>query len=157
MKTAILMIAAVTLVGCTTDKACSLVACTATATESLPIPAVPGAQLTACRNADCATATLSTPDASTTTSLDFGRLDLGGSLVYMDDDYFIQVYWIEVASPVDGDRYTLTATDPAGQTISSVAQTATYTSRRPNGPGCEPVCETATLAVPDGGGGELNR
>jgi hypothetical protein len=132
--------------GCTRE--CGAAACLSSATQSLSIPASPGAQLKACRNSDCATATLSTPDGSLGANIDFGRSNLVGALTDMDDDYFIKVSWGVLASPANGDRFTLTATNLSGGTIASVAQTATYTSSEINGQGCG-LCESASLTAVD--------
>jgi hypothetical protein len=60
--------------------------------------------------------------------------------------YSLEVYLrVEDADTVEGDRYTLTVTDPASGQERGQAWVATYYDARPNGPDCDPPCRTPRL------------
>lgn len=65
-----------------------------------------------------------------------------------DDRYRVSVAFLERDDARDGDRYTIRAVHtPSGTVVAEASQAVTYTTSRPNGADCPPVCHQATIDV----------
>ncbi|MFL5308446.1 MAG: hypothetical protein ACJ8F1_24760 [Polyangia bacterium] len=133
------------LSGCPADETCDAVACgpVATVLVSLPASVAPGTQVTACHAFTCVSGQLPAPtqlDRTWTLSTD----PIITATLSSGPAPSLQVQWWATPNAADGDGYTVTVSDPAGNAVASFAATATYMSGV-RGPPCQANCHTATL------------
>ncbi|MFO0605297.1 MAG: hypothetical protein U0324_19110 [Polyangiales bacterium] len=135
---------------------CTAVGCS----DSVRLPGVltlAGSDMTAlslrlCRNDVCATGSVTQLPVSPGTGL---ACELSGNpearcTVWATEDgrYRLDLGFGWQTNLRDGDRYELRVLHvPTGTVLAEAVSLATYATSTPNGPGCEPTCQTATLTV----------
>lgn len=134
---------------------CIQVKCTSGAAMEIPLASLPtsGTTVTVCRNAECYTAPL--PELP-------GAEEASAGLSFAGATFIVGTLWQEAnhsvgldlewrtgsaEAVVDGDRYVVTLTDPAGTTTAVLDRTATYALLEPSPEQCSPspTCRIARL------------
>ncbi len=133
------------LSGCPDDEPCDAVACGPVAAVLVPLPAsvAPGTQVTACRGFTCVSGQLPAPTQLGTTWTLSTNPTITATLS-SGPAPSLQVQWWATPNAADGDRYTVTVSDPGGTAVASFAAIATYMSDAGGG-ACGVTCQTATL------------